>query len=258
MIKMYLDWNVILALKKKEFTAESITKYLNSQEVLFPYSAAHVQEADNISALNDELRSKQINEHLDYLSQLTNDLYIYHSLTDKTVSLFTEKPHDVLKTIRGVSFAKTIMKTFINFISPEQKKSFREMLGIDPRQLNNYKPDEVVIQLDSVLKARNNSIGFMEILDQAFNSFPDTKDFGLHNYIASIFELLDMVGYWKDAETDNSNYARLWDSNHTFFASYTDYFVSNDKRTRNKAMVVYTLFKINTKVISSEEALKYL
>jgi hypothetical protein len=124
--------------------------------------------------------------------------------------------------------------------------------------LNNYKPQEVVIQIDKIIKSKNNSIGLAEILETAFNSFPNKTGFGLHNYIAAIFELLDMIGYWRDEEKDNSNYSRLWDSNHTFFASFTEYFISDDKRTRNKAEVVYSLFKIKTKIFSSEEALIFL
>lgn len=67
-----------------------------------------------------------------------------------------------------------------------------------------------------------------------------------------IFELLDLLGYWKDKETERSNQARLWDSQHAYFASYCDYFISNDKRTRYKAEVVYDIFNVDTKIISTK------
>jgi hypothetical protein len=34
----------------------------------------------------------------------------------------------------------------------------------------------------------------------------------------------------------------FWDSNHVFHASYCDYFISDDKRTRAKAKVVYNIY----------------
>jgi hypothetical protein len=61
-----------------------------------------------------------------------------------------------------------------------------------------------------------------------------------------------MFGYWKDKANEKSNYARLWDSSHAFFAAFCDYFISDDKRTRNKARVVYNIYEISTKVISSK------
>ena len=36
----------------------------------------------------------------------------------------------------------------------------------------------------------------------AFNFIPNVKNFGLHNRIAGVFELLDLFGCWKDKETD--------------------------------------------------------
>ncbi len=67
-----------------------------------------------------------------------------------------------------------------------------------------------------------------------------------------IFELLDLFGYWKDKSNKKSNYARFWDSSHTSFASNCDYFISEDKRIRNKAKVVYEIYDIKTKVLSPE------
>ncbi|MBK7788559.1 MAG: hypothetical protein IPJ54_08290 [Saprospiraceae bacterium] len=50
---------------------------------------------------------------------------------------------------------------------------------------------------------------FLEMIEYGITLHPDGKNFGLHNRIAGVFELLDMLGYWKDKETNTSNYARL-------------------------------------------------
>jgi hypothetical protein len=256
--KAYLDWNIILSLKNKRFSEEKFSSFIKSPKLYYPFSAAHIQEIDNISISDENLRNKMINEHLDYLSRISQNLYLYHDLNKGSVYLLKEKPHQVLTTIREVPFAKNIMKGFSNFISFEQRKVFRETLEIDSKQLNNYKPQEVVIQIDKIIKSKNDLLGLAEILETVFNSFPNKNGLELHNYIAAIFEMLDMIGYWRDEEKNNSNYARLWDSNYTFFASFSEYFISDDKRTRNKAEVVYSLFKIKTKILSSEDALVLL
>ena len=256
--KAYLDWNIILSLKNKRFSKEKISSFINSVKFSYPFSAAHIQEIDNISISNIGMRDKAIIEHLDYVSELSQDLYIYQDLSKETVFFVKEKPYQILNTIREVPFAKDIMKGLSNLITFEQGKAFRDYLNIDSRKLNNYEPEEVVIHIDNIIKSKNKSIGFAEILETAINSFADKKGFGLHNHIAAIFELLDIIGYWRDEEKDNSNYARLWDSNHTFFAAVTNIFISDDKRTRNKAKVVYSFYNIATKVLSSEEALVFL
>ncbi len=74
----------------------------------------------------------------------------------------------------------------------------------------------------------------------------------MHNKFGGVFELLDLIGYWKDKYNEKSNYARLWDSNHAYFSSFCDYFISDDKRTRNKANVAFHIFDIKTQAISSK------
>lgn len=255
---IYLDWNIFVSIKNKEFDNQKISSFIDSKNFYYPFSSSHIQEIDNITYENEDIRKKLIIEYLDFLSTISRDLYLYHDLNKESVYYLKEKPHEVLDTINAVPFAKSLIKSLLNFISFDQRKRIREELNIDPKRINNYAPDEVVSQIDRIIKSKSQSFGFFELLNMSFNSFANKQGFGLHNYIAAIFELLDMIGYWRDEEKENSNYARSWDASHTFFASHTKYFISDDRRTRNKAKVAYSLFKIKTKVVSSEEALPIL
>ena len=89
------------------------------------------------------------------------------------------------------------------------------------------------------------------LVEQAVSFFPNGNSFGLHNRMAAMIEFIDMLGYWRDKQTDKSNTARFWDANHAFYASYCDYFISDDKRNRNKCRVVYEIYGIDTKIYSS-------
>lgn len=72
----------------------------------------------------------------------------------------------------------------------------------------------------------------------------------LHEQICSIFNLLDMIGYWKDKETTKSNMARVYDASHTYLASGCDFFVTNDNRCSKKAKVAYFLKNVKTEIIN--------
>ena len=46
---------------------------------------------------------------------------------------------------------------------------------------------------------------------------------------------------------------RLYNANHAYFASICDYFVTDDRNTRNKANCVYKMYGYNTKAISYKD-----
>ena len=138
----------------------------------------------------------------------------------------------------------------INLVSEEQKEAFRNFLNIDMVKINNYSPEEVINHINS----KSDLIGgftFLGLIENAIKLHPQGKEFGLNNRIGGVFELLDMIGYWKDKYNEKSNYARLWDSSHAFYSSNCNYFISNDKRTRNKSKVAFEIFGIETKILSS-------
>ena len=250
-MKAYLDYNIFTAIEDGEFTLYKIFDKVDKKINEFPFSAAHIQEVDNIFGDTKEQRSYFISKRLDTIKRITNCLYVFQEHKTNRIFWFNEEPSTVLETIRQVPFAKTSMNFFANLISREQKEQVRMALGIDTKELNNYSPEQVVQHLNTKLLSWGTQDNFMQLLDKAISFHPDKNDFGQHNKIAGVIELLDMLGYWKDKETKTSNYARLWDSNHIHFASYCDYLVSDDKRLRYKAKVVYDIFNIKTKIISS-------
>jgi len=250
-MKAYLDYNIFTAIEDGEFTLNKIFDKVDKNINEFPFSAAHIQEVDNIFGNTKEQRSYFISKRLDTIKRITNCLYIFQEHKTNKIFWFTEEPSTVLDTIRQVPFAKTSMEMFANLISSEQKEQVRLALGIDTKELNNYSPEQVVQHLNTKLIRWGTQDNFLQLLDKAISFHPDKKDFGQHNNIAGVVELLDMLGYWKDKVTKTSNYARLWDSNHIHFGSYCDYLVSDDKKLRYKAKVVYDIFNIKTKIISS-------
>ena len=110
--------------------------------------------------------------------------------------------------------------------------------------MNNYNAEEVVFHLNRILEKKF-SFDFNQMILQGGSM--------LREKIYSVFNFLDILGYWTDKKNEKSNIARANDATHVFFASGCGYFVSNDRRARNKAMVAYKLFDIKTKVYSYDE-----
>lgn len=249
-MKAYLDNNIFIDIESGSYSLPDILNQINKNISKFFYSASHLQEANEITADASIERANRLKKRFEIISLVTGNNYLYHELPSNNVFELIKEPSVVFKTINDVPFAQNAMKGMINLISEEQKISIRDQLNIDIKRINNYSPKEVIEHINT----KSDLLGgysFFGLIEKAIEFHPQGKEFGLHNRIAEIFELLDMFGYWKDKYNEKSNYARLWDSSHTYFSSYCDYFISNDKRTRNKAKVVFEIYDINTNVISS-------
>ncbi|WPR70557.1 hypothetical protein SLW70_11500 [Flavobacterium sp. NG2] len=246
----YLDTNIIIEIEQGNISIENVIDNIDKEINQFFYSASHLQEAHEIKGTPKEIKER-LEKRFNTITKITNNNYLYHELKTKIVHKLIEKPSIVYQTITDVEFGQSAMKSMVNSTNEEQKSVFRNQLNLDITKLNNYSPSEVVEQINEKKDAFG-GFSLLGLIDHAIAQFPNNEDFGLHNKVAGVFELLDLVGYWKDKYNEKSNYARLWDSSHAYHASFCDYFISDDKRTRNKANVVFHIFDAKTKVVSSK------
>jgi hypothetical protein len=249
-IKAYIDNNIIVDLENQAYSIEAIKKLIPSKDVEMYYSYTHIKEAQNFAGVNQLTRSEFLNKRFNSIRELTGNRYLYISLQNNRILYTKEDPQIVFNTITEFSWTGGFIKGALNLNTKEQKAGIRDEMGIDASRINNYHPHEVVEQLNKKLHNWGDGQSFLELINYGISLIPNNEEYGTHNRFAAIFELLDFLGYWKDKETIRSNEARLWDSQHAHFASYCDYFISNDKRTRYKAEVVYDIFNVNTKIIS--------
>jgi UDP-N-acetyl-D-mannosaminuronate dehydrogenase len=249
-MRIYPDTNIFVYLEDESLTISNLEEIIGSKIQSIFYSASHIQEALEIKGDNEQHRIDRINKRLETIEKITQGNYINENIKNEVFKL-RESPFEVIKTITDVSFAQDAMKGLANLISEEQKIETRKLLNIDPKRINNYKPEEVVEHLNKKLTDTGQNYKFLDMIEIGISHHPDGKTFGVSNRIAAIFELLDMLGYWKDKYNNKSNYARLWDSSHAFYASHFNYFITDDKRTVNKSKVVYNIYDVQTKVIST-------
>jgi len=250
-MKIYLDNNIFVCLENGSSTLSDLEEAINGKIDKIFYSASHIQEAFEIKGSTEEQRLDRIKKRLNTIEKITKCNYLYENSAHQIYELI-ENPLNVFKTVTEFPFAQNAMKIVLNIFSDEQKEQTRNLLNIESSRINNYSPNEVVEHLNKKIAQSGQNFTFLGMIEMGISYHPDGKSFGLSNKIASIFELLDLLGYWKDKSNEKSNYARLWDSSHTSFAANCDYFITDDKRTRNKAKVVYNIYRIKTKVISSK------
>lgn len=247
----YVDNNVIVDFEQNKITRNDLLLNIDQSISAIYYSSAHLQEANEMNQSNKEKFSEWLTERFSSISNLTHNKYFYLDNASNLVHKYVISPENVYETINQIQGGPNIIKSLIGLISEKDKISFRDLLQIDMKRINNYSPEEVIEHI--TIKMKNFSgYSFSDLIELGINKHPSGQTFGLHNRIAGVFEFLDMVGYWKDQFNKKSNYARLWDSYHTFFSAYCGYFISNDKRTCKKAKVAFELYGIKTEVVNTK------
>ena len=129
-------------------------------------------------------------------------------------------------------------------------------LSLDPNA-GNWKSDEVVSNISTILKALGIDKSFKEFVMMGLGSKEKVDDFQL--FIAA-YSILDMIGYKSDKLPKGNNAMKSvsTDAEHAYFAAHCDYFISQDSNLTCKAQALYHEFMISTKIISPKEAIAEL
>ncbi len=245
----YLDNNILIEIEKNKCSIEKIKNQLDIDFEICFYSQAHIYEAIEMKTSNEELDSLNLSRRFTEISSITNNMYLMFEIKNNRVYKKKIEPKIIFDTIEKTGNVLNVIKSFSNLIEDKKKDKFRKENNFDPKRINNLKPYEVVMHLEKKTDVFHGE-SFQDQLLKIYNNKLLTKEQRNLYVTTATFEFLDLIGYWKDKVNSKSNYARLWDSNHAFFASFCDFFISNDFRTLNKTKVVYELLGINTKIYS--------
>lgn len=120
--------------------------------------------------------------------------------------------------------------------SEEHPKCLMERFNIEKKVINNYKPEQLAKEYGHLIRRYIRRT--CELPQEMFSS---------------LFNILDALGFWQDEVKDGSTTNRMYDANHAYYASACDYFVTDDRNTRNKAKVAYSVWGIKTKAVSYKE-----
>ena len=132
--------------------------------------------------------------------------------------------------------------------TPKQIQSYIQTTTNDSqyRKIQGSNSTNIFKVLDAALFPQTNK-NFVELIE---NPIAERSKSNLELF-TSLYLTLNLSGFFSDK---NRNLQNIYtDSEHAYYASSCDFFVSNDSRLREKTDAIYRQYNIQTKIISSDE-----
>ena len=276
--RVYLDYNIYVALAKGKIKMPQ--NY--SRNVKIYVSVAHADEFFNAAEKDVSDENK---EHIEKLKNLfVRDLNNSGILNPSSTKVFNkpEKFDDALRRIREYDTRETIAKNAKD-IHQNQKNFVYDLLAKDKSSMDNsnLSPEEIW--------KRHEVIGAVKKCREAINlrnstsTLALTKDYGWYNarLIArqsklepfdleqNIFkgvrpnfykleflmeflqDVLNICNYNRDKD-ERKVHSGIYDTEHSIYASYCRYFVTNDKRLNKRLNAIYYFLGLDTRCLSFE------
>jgi predicted nucleic acid-binding protein len=264
---VYLDSNVLIQIcdgRNDELRAV-IDSSIVDNKLIYPFSAEQIDE------LTSSRNSQQSASRLEYLGQISNNIYFCNSVTE--LGFGTQAPQEVHVTIREVTLSSDTKRALNNLVTHEQRLQARLTLGLSPNVLNNMNGKEAVAAIDVALsklappdQAAPRSLHELMLFSERFMP-PAPTGFGEPSRIKTqyekrnqdvtvLFSLLDSFGYWPDDERAIKRGSGSADARHVVNASFYHVLVSADQKLRGKAEAVYQILGLDTHVLSVEEFMR--
>ncbi|AJQ95664.1 hypothetical Protein YC6258_03628 [Gynuella sunshinyii YC6258] len=133
-------------------------------------------------------------------------------------------------------------------------KSYRESVGIGPKELNNIEPPKVIEKIWDTFKARlseNDQINSLEDFFQIrINPIYPDRPYHQHQKIAGMYNMLNTIGYFPDSKVHKERrfVAAMSDNSHASMASFCNLLLSRDENFVKKVRAVYEYLGVPTEV----------
>ena len=278
--RVYLDYNIYTRLADKKF--EMPAEYNKHAKIYI--SVAHAEEfhnaqkndRDNQNAVQLRLIKKLLTKDLNNNGVLnpTQTSYIINKQENFSESLKRVREHDT----------DTFIQKSASIMYSTYKEKYENLRNTNKRVLSFshlpyqdiWKQPEVIAEVnkfEAEVEVMNQSI--YTVLKQAydpniareqarkgrFEPFPLTKDIfkgkrpqfkKLEFTMEFLQNVLNMCGYYKET-TERTVKSGVYDTAHSIYATYCDFFISEDKRLRNRLNAIYYYLGLDTRCISFQE-----
>lgn len=225
-MKAYIDNNILIDYEK------DANILITSENVCYRCSYIHIIELME-STRNLEERKKQ---RFSSIECLTGNIFMVNTESNVVTEEINTCSH-YYETLNSP------ISRMLRLLTKEQSSHWLEgkdpyMLiknfGIDKKRINNYTAEEMV-------KEHGEFIRF----------YVSASDDGnrMASFI-SFFNVLDLLGFWRDSAKVGSMLNRTYDAQHAYFATGCDYLVSNDYRACMKANILYQYYGYKTRALS--------
>ncbi len=133
-------------------------------------------------------------------------------------------------------------------------KSYRESVGIGPKELNNIEPPNVIEKIWDVFKVKlpkNDQINSLEDFFQIrINPIYPDRPYHLHQKVTGMYNMLNTLGYFPDSKVHKERrfIAAMSDNSHASMASFCNLLLSRDENFVRKVRAVYEYLGVQTEV----------
>lgn len=230
---VYIDNNILIDYE------DGLKSLIRTSEINYVYSYFHLLEMLELGERLEEKKDKRL--HL--IEELSECSYVNKDEYNNPIMSFA-KPSVIYRILKNpLSFLvfKEIRRKTSQWLADEDPQALMRELGIEKKVINNYTPHKLVKQYGEIINA---------YISQTCSCRQEE--------FQSLFNILDYLGFWQDKVKDGSTMNRLFDANHAYYATVCDYFVTEDKNTRNKSNVAYKMYGYKTKAISYKEFVKLI
>ncbi|MTJ02658.1 hypothetical protein [Idiomarina piscisalsi] len=134
-------------------------------------------------------------------------------------------------------------------------KSYRESVGIGPKELNNIAPPNVIEKIWDLIKIRLPEDSRVKSLDDFFQLrinpiYPD-RPYHLHQKVTGMYNKLNTIGYFPDSKVHQERrfVAAMSDNSHASMASFCNCLLSRDENFVKKVRAIYEYLEVPTEVV---------
>ena len=121
----YLDNNIIIEIEQGHIKLKDLLKLIDNDIETIYYSAAHLQEAHEITGNYIEKQSR-LKDRFRAIASITKNNYLFHELPSNIIHKKIELPDIVYRTISSNPIAQSSMKQLMSVVTEEQKQLFRD------------------------------------------------------------------------------------------------------------------------------------
>lgn len=286
MKKIYLDYNIFVALADEERMAEQVNidvqnkilQLINSNQYNFIYSPAHIEDADvpiikkllQRDKTGEQFTDDELNElrnriipragkNMEKIESITKNLFLCP--TDNEATIITRSVFETSKNVTDKYYLNEEISTYqMNLMTSFKRNDNGQSRNISNYKLGFLKNNENGFGDKLVLKLREDDLLAQLMEHFKIDEIPTGKELKKHFHILErIFEIsLDFLEEIRfKPEILQKSYSRMNDTSHANYASYADYFITDDARFFHKIKEIFNYYKIETVILNKQEFINF-
>lgn len=238
---IYLDQNIISRIGDDE-----INLLMANDEYQFVYSPAHGEEVFRV--INEESRCKLIK----LVKALTLDRSVQPNTPDTPLMLCAEPfEHVVTRCSEDREATECVEKLKMENIERNKEVDRNILISVNNSScIFDAITDDEFRSL--IKKSRSYPPAYYK---GGFSNLKNHED--LNNAIYTLHNVMDVLNYKVD-RNERAQRSSLYDIEHCKYASYCDFFVTEDKRLFHRAREIFHFIECNTRVINKGDMLRLI